>query len=38
MEANNQQDKWKRLAGEAAADLIEDGMIIGLGSGQPQLR
>jgi ribose 5-phosphate isomerase A len=33
MEANNQQDNWKRLAGEAAAALIQDGMVIGLGSG-----
>src|SRR4051812_41031339 len=29
----NQQDMWKRLAGEAAARLVEDGMLIGLGSG-----
>ena len=28
-----QQDSWKQLAGEAAAKLIEDGMVIGLGSG-----
>jgi len=28
-----QQDMWKRLVGEAAADLVEDGMLIGLGSG-----
>ena len=28
-----QQDSWKQLAGEAAAELIEDGMVIGLGSG-----
>ena len=33
MEYSNQQDAWKRLAGEAAVQLIEDGMIIGLGSG-----
>ncbi|HXL37027.1 MAG TPA: ribose-5-phosphate isomerase RpiA [Ktedonobacteraceae bacterium] len=33
MEDNDQQDKWKRLAGEAAATFIEDGMVIGLGSG-----
>jgi ribose 5-phosphate isomerase A len=33
MEDNDQQDKWKRLAGEAAVTLIEDGMVIGLGSG-----
>src|SRR5690242_1959147 len=28
-----QQDVWKRLAGEAAARLVEDGMMIGLGTG-----
>jgi ribose 5-phosphate isomerase A len=28
-----QQDSWKQLAGEVAAKLIEDGMVIGLGSG-----
>lgn len=28
-----QQDTWKRMAGIAAAALIEDGMVIGLGSG-----
>src|SRR6266516_1446266 len=28
-----QQDSWKQLAGEAAAKVIEDGMVIGLGSG-----
>ena len=33
MEVNDQQDEWKRLAGEAAATLIEDGMVIGLGTG-----
>jgi ribose 5-phosphate isomerase A len=33
MEDNDQQVKWKRLAGEAAATLIEEGMVIGLGSG-----
>src|SRR5260370_1586085 len=33
MEHNIQQDTWKHIAGEAAAQLIEDGMIIGLGSG-----
>jgi len=33
MEDNDQQDKWKRLAGEAAVTFIEDGMVIGLGSG-----
>lgn len=33
MQQKNQQDTWKRMAGEAAAMLIEDGMVIGLGSG-----
>jgi len=33
MEDNDQQDRWKRLAGEAALSFIEDGMVIGLGSG-----
>jgi ribose 5-phosphate isomerase A len=33
MEDNDQQDSWKRLAGEAAVTFIEDGMLIGLGSG-----
>jgi ribose 5-phosphate isomerase A len=33
MEDNDQQVKWKRLVGEAAATLIEEGMVIGLGSG-----
>lgn len=33
MEDNNQQVKWKRLVGEAAVTLIEEGMVIGLGSG-----
>lgn len=28
-----QQDVWKRLVGQAAAKLVEDGMLIGLGSG-----
>ncbi len=27
------QESWKRLAGEAAAALVEDGMLIGLGTG-----
>ncbi len=30
---DTQRDGWKRLAGEAAANLIEDGMLLGLGSG-----
>ena len=33
MEHNTQQDTWKRLAGEAAAQFIEDGMVLGLGTG-----
>lgn len=33
MEHNIKQDTWKHRAGEAAAQLIEDGMILGLGSG-----
>ncbi len=28
-----QQDRWKQIVGIAAARLIEDGMVIGLGSG-----
>ena len=33
MEHNDQQDTWKRLAGEAAVTLIEDAMVVGLGTG-----
>jgi ribose 5-phosphate isomerase A len=33
MQDTTQQDNWKRLAGEAAARLIEDDMVLGLGSG-----
>jgi ribose 5-phosphate isomerase A len=33
MQENTQQDNWKRLAGEAAAQLVEDGMVLGLGTG-----
>jgi ribose 5-phosphate isomerase A len=33
MQHDMQQDSWKQLAGEAAARLIEDGMVLGLGSG-----
>ena len=33
MKDNDQQDRWKHLAGEAAVSFIEDGMVIGLGSG-----
>ena len=28
-----QQDTWKQLVGEAAAKLVEDGMVLGLGTG-----
>lgn len=27
------QNEWKRLAGESAARLVEDGMVVGLGTG-----
>src|SRR5260370_6362042 len=27
------QDQWKRIAGEAAVEFIEAGMVIGIGSG-----
>jgi ribose 5-phosphate isomerase A len=30
---NSQQDIWKELAGTEAARLVEDGMVIGLGTG-----
>src|SRR6266571_823027 len=33
IQENAQQDNSKRLAGEAAAQLVEDGMVLGLGSG-----
>ena len=29
----SQQDSWKQMAGEAAAKRVEDGMLIGLGTG-----
>jgi ribose 5-phosphate isomerase A len=29
----SQQDQWKKQAGDAAAKLVEDGMIVGLGTG-----
>ncbi len=29
----SQQDKWKKEAGDAAAMLVEDGMVVGLGTG-----
>jgi ribose 5-phosphate isomerase A len=32
-EHNIPQDTWKQLAGNAAAKFVEDGMIVGLGSG-----
>ncbi len=38
MEDKNQQDTWKRMAGEAAVTLIEDGMVIGLGSGSTAIQ
>lgn len=28
-----QQDSWKQLAGETAARLVEDGMVLGIGTG-----
>jgi ribose 5-phosphate isomerase A len=31
--AYSQQESWKQMAGEAAAGLVEDGMVIGLGTG-----
>jgi ribose 5-phosphate isomerase A len=33
IEHNIPQDTWKQLAGNAAAKFVEDGMIVGLGSG-----
>jgi ribose 5-phosphate isomerase A len=33
MQHNIPQDTWKYLAGAAAAQLVEDGMVIGIGSG-----
>ncbi|MDQ6645297.1 MAG: ribose 5-phosphate isomerase A [Chloroflexota bacterium] len=33
MQDKTQQDNWKQLAGEAAARLIEQDMVIGLGTG-----
>jgi ribose 5-phosphate isomerase A len=29
----SQQDQWKKEAGETAAKLVEDGMVVGLGTG-----
>jgi ribose 5-phosphate isomerase A len=28
-----QQDSWKQLAGTAAAELVENGMLLGIGTG-----
>src|SRR5204862_7984414 len=33
IEHNIPQDTWKQLAGNAAVKLVEDGMLIGLGTG-----
>lgn len=33
MQHETQQDIWKQWAGEAAVSLIEEGMVVGLGSG-----
>jgi ribose 5-phosphate isomerase A len=33
MTQQDQYANWKRMAGEAAAKLVEDGMVIGLGTG-----
>lgn len=33
MPHNIAQDSWKQMAGTAAANLIEDGMVVGLGTG-----
>lgn len=33
MQPQTQQDTWKQLVGEAAAQLVEEAMVIGLGSG-----
>lgn len=33
MQQENEREAWKRMAGEAAAALVEDGMVVGLGSG-----
>jgi len=33
MQYDIQHDTWKQLAGDAAAKLVEDGMVIGLGTG-----
>ena len=33
MQPESEQDTWKRMAGEAAVDYIENGMVIGIGTG-----
>jgi ribose 5-phosphate isomerase A len=33
MQHESEQDAWKRMAGEAAANFIEDRMVIGMGTG-----
>jgi len=33
MQHEIQQDIWKRLAAEAAAELVESGMVVGIGTG-----
>lgn len=33
MQHDIQRDTWKQLAGNAAAQLVEDGMVIGIGTG-----
>src|SRR5215472_15130575 len=33
MQNETTQDQWKRIAGEAAVEFIEPGMLIGIGSG-----
>lgn len=33
MQQENEREAWKRMAGEAAAALIENDMVVGLGSG-----
>jgi ribose 5-phosphate isomerase A len=31
--SQQERDSWKQMAGEAAANLVEDGMLVGLGTG-----
>ena len=31
--SSTEQSEWKRAAAEAAAKLVEDGMVVGLGTG-----